>query len=130
MIYIGTWLEIEVSNTPNIFIDAGYNATDEWTFCEAVGKEYCGEVLERHYATYYTTADIDKIATVGVNIIRVPTTYAAWIDVPGSNLYHGNQLQYLRNVTDYAIKTYGMHVIIDLHSLPGQLLVCVVIVIN
>ncbi|KAJ9090788.1 hypothetical protein QFC21_007168 [Naganishia friedmannii] len=116
---LGTWLEIEVTNTPNIFLDAGYNVTDEWTFCREAGFEYCGQVLENHYATYYTTADIDKIATVGVNVIRIPTTYAAWIEVPGSFLYRGNQLKYLRNVTDYAIKTYGIHVILDLHSLPG-----------
>jgi glucan 1,3-beta-glucosidase len=123
---LGAWLEIETSNTPNIFLDAGYNVTDEWTFCQEAGFEYCGKVLEEHYATWYTTADIDKIATVGVNIIRIPTTYAAWIVVPGSFLYHGNQVEYLRNISEYAIKTYGMHVIVELHSLPGKLPVVLV----
>jgi glucan 1,3-beta-glucosidase len=50
---------------------------------------------------------------------RIPTTYAAWIQVPGSALYHGNQQSWLKLVTDYAIKTHGMHIIIGLHSLPG-----------
>lgn len=46
-------------------------------------------------------------------------TYAAWVLVPGSELYHGNQQTYLQTITKYAIETYGMRVAIGLHSLPG-----------
>lgn len=116
----GGWLEIETSITPNIWIDGGANVTDEWTFCENVGKQRCGQVLEEHYRTFITTDTIDKLATVDVNIVRIPTTYAAWVNVSGSNLYSGNQQQYLREITNYAISTYGMHVVIGLHSLPGK----------
>lgn len=94
------------------------NATDEWTLCETLGPR-CGPTLEDRYATWITTADIDRIAASGVNTLRIPTTYSAWVDVPGSKLYHGNQQKYLKNVTDYAIKTHGMHIIVGLHSLPG-----------
>lgn len=31
------------------------------------------------------------LASVGVNVLRVPTTYAAWIDVPESQYHRGNQ---------------------------------------
>ncbi|KAJ9106566.1 hypothetical protein QFC20_004058 [Naganishia adeliensis] len=110
-----TWTSI----TPDIWINGGANVTDEWTFCQTVGKERCGPLLEDHYANFITNATIDKLATVDVNTVRIPTIYAAWVDVPGSKLYRGDQLKYLREVTDYAISTYGMHVIIDLHSLPG-----------
>jgi glucan 1,3-beta-glucosidase len=113
-------LVIETSITPDIWINGGANVTDEWSFCQTVGKERCGPLLDEHYATFITNATIDKLATVDVNTVRIPTTYAAWVDVPGSELYRGNQLKYLREVTDYAISTYGMHVIIDLHSLPGK----------
>jgi aryl-phospho-beta-D-glucosidase BglC (GH1 family) len=116
----GGWLVIETSITPDIWINGGANVTDEWTFCQTVGKERCGPLLEEHYATFITNATIDKLATVNVNTVRIPSTYAAWVDVPESELYHGHQLKYLRDVTDYAISTYGMHVIIDLHSLPGK----------
>jgi hypothetical protein len=117
---LGGWLEIELSVSPNIFIDGGANTTDEWTFCETVGKQRCGQVLEEHYRTFITTDTIDRLSTVNVNTIRIPTTYAPWVNVPGSNLYRGNQLEYLREITNYAISTYGMHVILDLHSLPGK----------
>lgn len=116
----GAWLAVENTLTPNLFADGGApGVPDEWTFCQTIGKEACGKVLENHYATFITTADIDTLASVGINTLRITTTYAAWIDVPGSMLYHGNQQKYLRTITDYAIKQYGMHIVLGLHSLPG-----------
>ncbi|KAK8844011.1 hypothetical protein IAR55_006804 [Kwoniella newhampshirensis] len=112
---LGSWLEVEQGNTPNV-IPSQY--PDEWTFCSAVGKGACGPVLENHYRTWFTTSDIDNFARYGINTIRIPTTYAAWYAVPGSQLYTGNQLAYLRTITNYALSK-GMHVIIGLHSLPG-----------
>ncbi|KAF7674870.1 glycoside hydrolase [Alternaria burnsii] len=79
----------------------------------------CGPVLERHYAPFITPTDIDKLATAGVNILRIPTTYAAWIKVPGSNFYSGNQAQFFKNIASYAIAKHGIHIILDIHSLPG-----------
>lgn len=96
----------------------GGSASDEWTLCENLGSQ-CGPVLEERYATWITTADIDKLAGAGIGLLRVPTTYAAWIDLPGSELYHGNQTTYLKSIATYAIETYSMHIVIDLHSLPG-----------
>jgi aryl-phospho-beta-D-glucosidase BglC (GH1 family) len=46
------------------------------------------------------------------------SAYAAWAEVPGSQLYHGNQQRYLKTVTDYAV-SQGMHVVLGLHSYPG-----------
>ncbi|KAH0031478.1 glycoside hydrolase, partial [Aureobasidium melanogenum] len=114
------WLEIEESND-QYFWDAHVNGTavqDEWTFCEVLGDE-CGPVLEQHYSTYVTTDTIDKLASVGVNFLRIPTTYAAWVVVPGSELYHGDQQTYLRTICEYAIGKHGMRVVVGLHSLPG-----------
>jgi hypothetical protein len=91
---------------------------DEWTLCQTLGDQ-CGPTLEARYESFLNKTTIDELDSVGVNTLRIPTTYAAWINVPGSALYHGNQQQYLKTITDYAINTYGMHVIIGLHSLPG-----------
>ncbi|THV65227.1 glycoside hydrolase [Aureobasidium pullulans] len=117
---LGNWLEIERSNN-QYFWDSyvnGTEVTDEWTFCETLGDQ-CGPVLEEHYSTYITTETIDKLANVGVNFLRIPTTYAAWVIVPGSQLYHGSQQTHLRTICEYAIATYGMRVVVGLHSLPG-----------
>lgn len=59
------------------------------------------------------------MAAVGVNTLRIPTTYAAWVKVPGSALYSGAQQVYLKTICEYAISRYNMHIVIGLHSLPG-----------
>jgi len=94
------------------------DAVDEWTCCARLGSQ-CGPVLTRRYATWITTADIDKLAAVGINTLRIPTTYAAWVKVPGSPLYNGDQASYLKTIATYSITKYGMHIILDIHSLPG-----------
>ncbi|KFY25295.1 hypothetical protein V491_01822 [Pseudogymnoascus sp. VKM F-3775] len=94
------------------------NATDEWTLCQQLGDQ-CGPVLEKRYASWITTADIDKMASVNVNVLRIPVSYSMWVNVPGSQLYHGTQKNYLKAIVMYAIETYNMHVIFSLHNLPG-----------
>ena len=61
---LGNWLEQEYNLDPAFFLANAPNATDEWTFCEYLGSE-CGPVLEAKYASYITTAQIDKLAGVG-----------------------------------------------------------------
>ncbi|KAL8280465.1 hypothetical protein RQP46_007113 [Phenoliferia psychrophenolica] len=111
---LGAWLELEKSYAGGVIPDA---YVDEWTYCEAVGKAVCSVVLEEHYATYVTTADIDKLARYGVNTVRIATTYAVWVDFADSWLYHGSQLDYLRTVAEYAITRYNMHVIVGTNGL-------------
>ncbi|CCG83821.1 protein of unknown function [Taphrina deformans PYCC 5710] len=116
---MGNWLEIEQS------LDTAWWAAnvapypDEWTWCKNVGFSVCGPILEKKYSSFFTTADIDTMASAGINTLRIPTTYQAWINKPDSWLYHGSQQVYLRKITDYAISKYNMHVIVGLHSLPG-----------
>ncbi|KAL5046584.1 glycoside hydrolase superfamily [Aspergillus fruticulosus] len=115
---LGGWLEQEKVFNQYWWDQYAPDAEDEWTFCETLGSE-CGPVLEERYANFVTTADIDRLAAVGVNTLRIPTTYAAWVKVPGSQLYSGNQKEYLRKISVYAIERYNMRIIVGLHSLPG-----------
>ena len=117
---LGGWLEKEQTHDP-IWWASLVNATevnDEWTLCETLGSE-CGPALEARYESFLNTTTVDRLASVGVNTLRIPLTYAAFVKVPGSQLYSGNQLAHLKTITDYAINTYGMHIIVGLHSLPG-----------
>lgn len=118
---LGGWLEKEKTHDPIWWESFGGDAADtvdEWNLCAALGDE-CGPALEARYADFLNTTTIDDLASVGVNTLRIPTTYAAWVDVPGSEFYHGNQVEYLREISLYAIEKYSMHIIIGLHSLPG-----------
>ncbi|KAF1835374.1 glycoside hydrolase [Decorospora gaudefroyi] len=116
---LGGWLEKEKTHDPIWWSEVGGDAApDEWTLCQNLGSK-CASVFEERYASFINTATIDKLASAGVNALRIPLTYAAFIKYPGSQLHHGNQLSYLKTVTDYAINKYNMHIIIGLHSLPG-----------
>ncbi|KAF8850655.1 glycoside hydrolase [Acephala macrosclerotiorum] len=115
---LGGWLEVEQVIDPTWWNQYAPNAPDELTFCQTLSSQ-CGPVLEKRYASFITTADIDNLAAVGVNTLRIPTTYAAWVVVPRSQFYHGNQQTCLQTITNYAITKYGMQIIIGLHSLPG-----------
>ncbi|RAH51974.1 hypothetical protein BO85DRAFT_384914 [Aspergillus piperis CBS 112811] len=61
-------------------------------------------ILERRYATYITTSDIDNLANAGLNILRIPTTYASWVS-------------FLNNIATYAITKHYMQLIIGVPSL-------------
>ncbi|KAK1150280.1 hypothetical protein N8T08_000182 [Aspergillus melleus] len=115
---LGGWLVQESTIDTPWWGKYSLGEDDEWGICKRLGSQ-CAPLLEHRYATFITEADIDKLASVGVEVIRIPTTYAAWIKLPGSLLYSGNQLTYIKKISDYAIETYGMHVVLDLHSLPG-----------
>ncbi|KAL6234973.1 hypothetical protein BDW75DRAFT_240570 [Aspergillus navahoensis] len=115
---LGGWLCQESTIDTTWWAQYAKGAEDEWGLCANQGAQ-CGPILERRYATYITPADIDKLADAGINTLRIPTTYAAWVKVPGTQLYSGNQISFLRNIATYAITRYSMHVIIDIHSLPG-----------
>ncbi|KAL4774841.1 glycoside hydrolase superfamily [Aspergillus nidulans var. acristatus] len=117
---LGGWLVQEASIDTAFWNTYAPDAPDEWTLCTTLGSK-CASVLEHRYATFITTSTIDTLASVGVNLLRIPTTYAAWINLPGSGLYSGNQKAYLRKITEYAITNYNMHIVIDVHSLPGGL---------
>lgn len=115
---LGGWLAQEAVIDPVWWTQNCGATPDEWTCCARLGAQ-CGPVLERRYATFITPPDIDKLASAGVNTLRIPTTYAAWVRVPGSQLYSGNQVSFFRTIASYAIAKHGMHIILDIHSLPG-----------
>ena len=116
---LGGWLEQESTIDTRWWSTYGTNASDEWTICANLGAAECSRVFEARYATYITTADIDTLASAGVSVLRIPTTYAAWVRVPGSRMYSGRQQKHLRRITEHATQQHGMHVVLDLHSLPG-----------
>ncbi|OQE18689.1 hypothetical protein PENSTE_c017G04199 [Penicillium steckii] len=115
---LGGWLAQESTIDTDWWARYSGGAEDEWGLCAHQGTK-CGPILERRYATWITTTDIDILGAAGVNVLRIPTTYAAWVEVPGSQFYHGNQQSFLSSISSYATNKYGMHIIIDIHSLPG-----------
>lgn len=116
---LGGWFVQELTIDTGFWADFAGNKSDEWSVCAA--NKACGTALERRYTTWITTCDIDTLAAAGITLLRIPTNYATWIEVPASQLHHGSQLEHLEKITSYAIQKHGMHIVLDLHSLPGGL---------
>ncbi|KAJ5689687.1 hypothetical protein N7462_004079 [Penicillium macrosclerotiorum] len=115
---LGGWLEQESTIDTTWWATYSGGASDEWGLCANLGAQ-CKPVMEQRYETFITTAHIDKLAAAGITVLRIPTTYAAWIQMPGSQLYSGRQQEHVRRIATYAITKHDMHVVLDIHSLPG-----------
>jgi hypothetical protein len=113
-------LVLEKGIDPSFFNDNGAaSAADEDEFCQVLGDIKCGLLLEKRYWSYITKKDIDYYASYGVNLIRVPVGYWAFmLRQKGMHYHTGGQLLAFANIAQYAISK-GMHVIVDLHGLPG-----------
>jgi hypothetical protein len=83
------------------------------------GKTEAARLLQDRYKNVITKTDIDDLAALGINTLRVPTMYSAWIDVPDMTLLRLNQTAYLGEIATYAIEKYDMHIVVGLHGLPG-----------
>ncbi|PQE22017.1 glucan 13-beta-glucosidase precursor protein [Rutstroemia sp. NJR-2017a BBW] len=98
---LGGWLVQEAVIDPVFWAQYAGNATDEWGLCAHLATQ-CGPVLEKRYATFINPSDIDLLASSGVTILRIPTSYAAWVKVPAgtkSPISKPSQLMRLQSTT-------------------------------
>ncbi|ORY80463.1 glycoside hydrolase superfamily [Protomyces lactucae-debilis] len=119
---LGNWLVLERWMDPTWFDQASGNvgAVDEWTFCQALGTAGCTSQLQQHWASWVTQSDISQLASAGLNTLRIPVGFWAFIDpIAGEPYVRSTQLQELSRVLGYA-RASGMTVTLDLHGLPGS----------
>ncbi|KAI5212363.1 glycoside hydrolase [Aureobasidium subglaciale] len=117
---LGGWLVLEKNIQPSFFNDNAPSAIDEDSFCQTLGLAKCGALLENRYNTYITTKDIDNFAAYGVNTLRIPIGYWAYMPaIAGDHYYTGSQKLAMQKIAQYAITKHNMHIVVDLHGLPG-----------
>ena len=92
----------------------GTEAVDQWTFDSTDGAE---AKLQQHWSTYFTEADVQQIASYGINAIRVPIGYWAY-DNTGTPYIQGADA-YLEQAIGWA-RTAGLKVLVDCHGSPGS----------
>ncbi|GME27065.1 Glycoside hydrolase family 5 [Neofusicoccum parvum] len=109
---LGGWLVLEPFLTPELF--AANGAVDQWTFDQQAGSE---NVLRHHWDTFCTEADIQKLASYGVNAVRIGIGFWAY-DNAGTP-YHSGADAYLSKAIQWA-KNAGILVVIELHGAPGS----------
>ncbi|WWD17228.1 hypothetical protein CI109_101666 [Kwoniella shandongensis] len=118
---LGGWFIMENWMMPNYFdvpdLQDDY-ITDEWTFCEVLGKEECLTRLEKHWDSYITEDDFKRFANYSLNTVRIPMGYWSWTDPEEFEPYIQGQLPYLERALNWS-SVWGLDVMMDLHGLPG-----------
>ncbi|EJU04688.1 glycoside hydrolase [Dacryopinax primogenitus] len=119
-ISLGNYLVLERWMSEDWFVNSSSpDAWDEWTFSNFTGSDAAG-LLQAHWDSWVTEADVDTVWKAGINTLRIPTGYWAWIQTEEGEPYvQAGQLDRLERVMSWAYKR-GMYVLIDLHGLPGS----------
>ncbi|KAI5478320.1 Glycoside hydrolase, family 5 [Pseudohyphozyma bogoriensis] len=117
---LGNWLLLERWMNEDWFTQtAGEDAWDEWDFSQVLGDKAVS-TLQAHYDSWVNETDVEQMFQAGVNIIRVPMGFWAWIPTQGDEPYvNADQVGYLEKLMTWAYKR-SMYVMIDLHGLPGS----------
>ncbi|GAA5952112.1 hypothetical protein JCM3765_005198 [Sporobolomyces pararoseus] len=127
---LGSWLILEKWMVPDWFNDtvnavqpnSGPTTLDEWSFCSVLGQEKCEEALVQHFDTFVTEQDIQTLYENGINQLRIPTGFWAWIPtIEGEPYLNRTDIYqfYLNRVLGWAYDR-GMYAILDMHGVPGS----------
>ncbi|KAJ2296008.1 hypothetical protein IWW55_005250 [Coemansia sp. RSA 2706] len=118
---LGGLFVLEPWITPSLFQEwdgSDRKVVDEWTFCAVLGKDECQSRLQRHWQSWVTEDDIETLASLGLNHVRIPIGH--WAFAPSdSEPYVQGQIPYLEQVIQWAGK-HNLNAIIDLHGVPGS----------
>lgn len=109
---IGGWLVLEQWMTSDIFDNT--DAIDQWTFDSTQGAE---STLQSHWSSYFTESDVEKIASWGINAVRIPIGYWAY-DNAGTPYISGADA-YLEKAIGWC-RSHGIKVLVDCHGSPGS----------
>lgn len=101
---------------------AGATTLDEWSFCEVLGQDGCRTALTEHWDNWITEADFDEMLEYGINHVRLPTGFWAWIPTIEGEPFLNDTALYQNQIEKVLGWAYdrGMYVLIDAHGLPGS----------
>ncbi len=113
---LGGWLVMEGWQTP---MDAG-NLKDDWSVRETLTKRFGESVKDslmvNYEETWITEVDLDHIAAMGFNVIRLPFWYLNLQDEKGA--WRPDAFQKLDWLVTNAWKRH-IYTILDFHGVPG-----------
>ncbi|MBW0533251.1 hypothetical protein O181_072966 [Austropuccinia psidii MF-1] len=117
---LGNWLVLERWMSEDWFVSkGGPNVWDEWGFTKTLGPK-ARSILEEHWSTWFTEADLDKVLRAKVNTIRVPIGFWMMIPtLPSEPYVTKGQLAHFEKLCQWAYAR-NMYIIIDLHGHPGS----------
>jgi len=83
-----------------------------------VGADQADSFEQQVYANYITEADIQEIAALGFNSVRIPVNAKILEDDSQPYVYKDSGWQILDNVLSWC-EQYHVYAILDLHAVPG-----------
>ncbi|MCM0582673.1 cellulase family glycosylhydrolase [Weissella diestrammenae] len=110
---LGGWLVLEKWMAPQLF--AGTDAEDEYYLPQALSKDVYEARMMMHRANFITEADFLRIASLGINTVRLPVPYFIF----GDRQPFLGGIDTLDNAFNWAEK-YGLQILLDLHTAPGS----------
>jgi len=102
------------------FID-GYPGNEEAfreTLLGAMGRKQYDLFFDTFYENYFTEADARYIASLGLNLIRIPINYRLFEDDMNPRVINEDGFRHLDRVIKLCAAQH-IYTIIDLHALPG-----------
>jgi len=77
-----------------------------------------GNAGKEHFDNFITEADAERVATWGMDHIRLPVDCFFFESDEAPGMYSEERLQYIDNCLEWC-KSLGLNMIIDLHAAPG-----------
>lgn len=85
---------------------------------QLVGEEQTQLFRKAVYDNFITERDIEMIAALNLNVVRVPINHHVLEDAAATPTYDAIGWQYLDKLIEWCTR-HGVYVVIDLHSAPG-----------
>lgn len=115
---LGGWLTHEQWMCPSDAVDG----TDMYnTIYSRFGRQKGKELIDTYLDNWITQADLDNIAAMGLNCVRVPFWYRNFMTEDGEWIYNTSgqpDFSRLDWITEQC-RVRGLYVILDMHGAPG-----------
>lgn len=107
---LGNWLVLEkwMGSSPL----AHAHAEDDRTWIDEVPFDDRSRQLDEHYRTFVTEKTFIWLASVGIDLVRIPVPYHLF-----GSAHHPACVKYLDSAFDWG-ERYGIGVLVDLHTVP------------
>ncbi|WFD20538.1 RNA helicase [Malassezia caprae] len=118
---LGGWLMLERWMYEDWMVQVGGpNAWDELRMSQRLGDRMV-DVLNAHMDSWITESDLDRIQSLGMNMLRVPIGYWPFLSTrtTGEPYRNATQLDHLSSLMHWAWKR-GLYILLDLHAMPGS----------
>lgn len=117
---LGSLFIVEPWMSSNIWKSIGCgNTASEWDCVSTLGRDKANAAFQKHWNTFITAYDFEKIKQYGLNTVRIPVGH--WFVEstisPGENWPRGG-MKFLDKVVGIAASK-NISVILDLHGAPN-----------